>query len=137
MGASQTQDNYYVSYKIGWIKNGVLVEFVGETSIEDIDEANQKLYEDERLYSCLFVVFNFDSADLSKVTLEQVRITVESDRNISLEFPDPILVITSNHPITDALIFYYQLTAESFDVKWDIKRFGSVKDALRWCYELA
>jgi len=126
-----------MSYQIEWGKNGVVVEFEGATSIESIDEAGQDVYKDPRLSHCSFILFNFDLADLSEITLEQIRGTADADHNRSLEFPNPVLIIVSNQPIADALVFHYKLSAESSGVKWEIKLFGSSKEAFQWCRNIA
>lgn len=125
-----------MAYQISWLERGVVLDFVGDISIEEIDQAGQALYDNERFLSCRYQLFNFDLADLSGVTLEQIRNTAQVDTEASSKYPTPSLAVVSRQAIADALIFHYKQAAEGLQIKWDIRIFKTTEEAYRWCDSL-
>lgn len=122
-----------MSYQIKWFGRGVEIEFDGQVEIEEIDEAGMQLYDDARFPECVYQVFDLSRAELSAISLEQIRNTAHVDQLASFKFPSPDLAIVSNKASSEALLFHYKYAAESLGIKWDIQTFRSLEAARVWC----
>lgn len=120
-------------YEIEWVPSGVVIEYSGVVLAGDIDDSNQALYEDARFGDCSYQIFNFDSADITKITLDHVGRTAVTDAQVSLQFPNFVVAIVTNQAMGDALVFHYKMLARTNHMKWEIERFDTVDEALKWC----
>jgi hypothetical protein len=122
-----------MAYLITWYDKGVSVDFDGDVSTDEINKAGQCLYDDPRFAECRYQLFNFETADLSGIALEEISDTVQRDTEASSKYPSPSLAIVSRQASADALMFHYKLAAESSNLRWEIKIFRKSEEAYAWC----
>lgn len=126
-----------MNYQIEWCEKGVVVECSGPAAVEEIDQIGNELYQDERFAGCQYQIFDLSEAELSKISLAQIRNTAELDHLASLKYPSPNLAIVSQKASAEALLFHYKLAAEVLGIKWRIALFHSREEALLWVENLS
>lgn len=122
-----------MSFEIKWLTKGLVVEFKGSVTISDINAMNEALYSDSRFETCLYQMFDFISADLSGIKLDELTETAKNDADMSHEFPTPAVAIISQQPIGGALAYHYKMLAEAHRMVWEIQIFRTMSDAEKWC----
>lgn len=125
-----------VNYQIEWCDQGVVVECSGLAVVQELDQVGSELYQDERFAGCHYQIFDLSKAELSKISLAQIRNTAELDYLASLKYPSPNLAIVSQNASAEALLFHYKLAAEVLGIKWRIGLFHSREEALSWALKL-
>lgn len=122
-----------MSFEIKWQTKGLVVKFKGDVTIQEIDAMNEALYSDARFENCRYQMFDFISADLSGIKIDELNETARNDAEMSQAFPTPAVGIISQQPIGGALAYHYKMLAEAHRIVWDIQIFRTLADAEKWC----
>lgn len=122
-----------MSHQITWLGQGVEIGFVGKIDKEEIDKTGMQLYDNARFPDCAYQIFDLTKAELTGISLGQIRNTAYIDQLASIKFPSPDLAIVSNKASSEALLFHYKYAAEASGIKWDIQTFRSLDAARVWC----
>lgn len=121
-----------VNYQIDWLEDGVVIDCTGVIAVNELDDVSALLYQDPRFEACRYQLFDLSDAELSQVSLANMRNTAELDQAASLKFPFLRLAIVSQKASSEALLFHYKLAAEVLGIKWEIKSFARKDQALEW-----
>ena len=120
-------------YRMDWNGDHVLIAFSGEITFEQMREAGDAHYGDERLEGIKYLIGDFTRADLSRLTKEHVRIVSAVD-NVAVSYLPSLrmaFVVSDDHQ--KELCASYISASKGFGSPWSHGIFDNVEEARRWC----
>ena len=122
-----------MNYVYEWIDDNPHVIFFGDINFTLINEATERLYGDPRLDNMKYIICNFDKVEKFSLDPEELKIIMVLDRYI---YPYnqhlKIAGITKDQKIREMVLKYIEAMK---DLKWKLKIFSSLDDAMAWCQE--
>jgi len=121
-----------MSYKTTWEKKGIVWEYSGVVSPEDILNSNKEFYQDSKSDSTTYQIVdlsNIDNIDLDEFSVEAVAAMDFAEslsvRNVKVAF------VISVPGIKEAINKYIEL-AVKLQTSWSFKIFDDINSAREW-----
>ncbi len=122
-----------MTYTMCWYQRGTCTTFTGMVTIEEVNEVNDKHYGDARFDKIKYQLFDFTQADISGITLDDIKYPAAFDKaatNYKPKFKAAI-VVSDEHG--KALCQAYIDYSRRFNNDWDMQIFDNYDQAVRWC----
>jgi hypothetical protein len=121
-----------MAYCLIWKESGTILNFSGDLSIKEINEANGFLHGNYRIESHRYTIWDLLGANLSSITEDEIDIPAAIDmpaaryvRKIKV-----LLVVQEAH--ATQLCKRYIKTASELISNWEFAIFNSMADAKKW-----
>lgn len=121
-----------MAYRTIWETNGILWEFSGTVSFEEVSSATSEMYNSFRFDDLKYFIWdgtNIDAFDLSYHHIE-IRAAIA---NASSSYKRDLKgVFISNSQIVRERLTYYIQKSRELNSTWDFKLFSTVEEARIW-----
>ncbi len=121
-----------MSYDIIWNNDGTIINFRGNITINEINEANDILYKDERYETHKYGISNFLNATSDTIDEESVMFPAAMDRGASQYIKKMKIALVTTDKHVRALCQHYIDISKEIGSTWKFDIFNSVEDALTW-----
>ncbi|MGJ8591831.1 MAG: hypothetical protein ACSHXF_04750 [Aquaticitalea sp.] len=119
-----------MSYKIDWIRNDVIVTFKGTVSLEELREADGKIYGNSKFDDLKYGIYDFTDTDVLEMTYEDIKFNAAVGKSASIWKPYVKLALVSqDDDITNLIMTFINLMK---DYSWDLNYFSELDGALSW-----
>ena len=117
--------------KTTWVQNkGVVITFSGVVDGEELFQAAEEIYGDERFDNIRYQIFNFTKVTEFKVDVDWVTKIAAWDKAAALSNPHMKIATVATDEKIQMLESLYR--AESLESPWKIRLFTSIDEAQKW-----
>jgi hypothetical protein len=116
--------------KIHWVKDGVLWDYSGEISSEEILQSNKIVYSTPEFDHLRSEIAEFIGASRGDVTERDVRLVAAVDASAALSNPRIVVALVADDE--DILSLFERYRDASLKTTWRIEIFRTLKDAVTW-----
>jgi hypothetical protein len=116
--------------KINWEPRGVIITFSDVVDGEELFQASEEIYSDERFDNIHYQIFDYSKVTEFNVGVEWVTKLAAWDKAAALSNPSMKLAGVATDEVTQMLSSLYQ--AESLNSPWEIQMFASLDEAQQW-----
>jgi len=120
-------------YNIVWEERGASTKFTGKITIDEINQANDEHYGDPRYDDIKYQLFDFTSADLSAITLDDAKYPAAIDKAANTYKLILKVALVAKDDYAKTLCREYINLSMQFNSTWVFGVFDSYKKAKDWC----
>lgn len=121
-----------MAYEICFENKGVVVNFEGSITINEINEANGKLHGHKNFDSHKYHIINLLGVDLSSITEKEALIPAAMDWVASQTRSNIKVAILAEGIHEESLYLAYILQSRKMGTSWEFELFSNIKDAREW-----
>lgn len=114
-----------------WKDNGRYVKMTGDISLDDIMQADNQLYEDERFETAKFVVWDLTDASRINIFDSAIDLVAAKDVNVSFEKGSLHQIFVCPDEKMSSQIEKYAQYLTKYSEQWQCSLTDSVEDARR------
>ena len=122
-----------MTYNMIWYERGTCTTFSGKTTIEEVNEVNNKHYGDARFDKIRYQLYDFTDADLSAVTLDDTKYPAAFDTAATSYKPRFKAAMVVTDELGKSLCQAYIDYAKHLNNTWEMAVFESYNEAIQWC----
>ena len=122
-------------YKIEWKDDHSKVFFSGELTFEELRQAGDSYYGDERLDAISYLIADFRDADVSQISFKQANKIASLDSISVRRNPKVKMAFVVQDDAQKQLCEHYIEYSKQFQSSWLYKIFNSFDEARNWCLE--
>ena len=120
-------------YRLEWNNKTALVIFDGIMSRQGLRDVGNAFYGDSRLDALECLIADFNNADLSQLTFDDINTIASIDSATVMYKPKlKMAFVTSDHSVREVLKKYID-TSETLSSTWNYSVFNKYEDARNWC----
>ena len=119
-------------YTLSWESEGVVCQFSGIVSDEDLLTCNDDIYASPHLPEMKYQIVDFSTIEKFDVSSPTIRRVASSDRVASEVNPDVKVAIITSGPYMRGMSNMYALSHEAEGGSWDTEVFDGEEDARAW-----
>ena len=116
--------------KTTWVPKGVIITFSDVVDGEELFQAAEELYSDERFDNIRYQIWDNTKVTEFKVEVDWMIKIAAWDKAAALSNPNMKVAIVALVEMTQTLTSLYQ--AESFTSSWEIQMFSTMDEAQQW-----
>jgi hypothetical protein len=116
--------------KTTWESGGVIITFSGVVDGEELLQANEELYGDERFDNIHYQIWDYSNVIEFKLDVDWVAKIAALDKAAALSNSIMKVASVATDEVTQMLSSLYE--AESLESPWEIQLFTSVDEAQQW-----
>ena len=120
-------------YRLEWNNKTALIIFNGAMSRQGLRDAGNAFYGDSRLDALECLIVDFNNADLSQITFDDIN-TIASIDSVTVNYKPKLKMafVVSENNIREVLKKYID-SSESLLSTWSYSVFNKYEDARNWC----
>lgn len=126
-----------MSYKTTWENEGIFFKFTGDIGLEEINEANNEAYPDDRFKDIKY--FIWDMTDVKNLELNEIKTEIDdivhsaiTDKVASLSKPSLKGALIGKDKDVRKTIEYYIAASSILKSSWKLKLFINAESARKW-----
>jgi hypothetical protein len=116
--------------KTTWEPKGVIITFSDVVDGEELFQANEELYADERFDNIHYQIFDFTKVTEFKVEIDWITKLAAWDKAAALSNPNMKVATVATDEVTQMLSSLY--SDESLESSWETQMFISIDEAQQW-----
>ncbi|MGL6160406.1 hypothetical protein [Microbulbifer sp.] len=121
-----------MNYKITWEKKLVCVDYFGNVTNKDIQDAHFELNSDDRFYHCNYLILNISECDLSAVSVPDLFLVIATDLGATKTNPNLKVAMVTTNPLSIEKVSTYIERNRSLNTPWEFEILPSVEEAKEW-----
>jgi hypothetical protein len=118
--------------KTTWESHGILWEYHGEVTGDEIDTVNSRFFKDERRFDVDYQIIDASRVTGTDWNARDAHLIAAKDFGVQQEVQDLKLAFIATEPAFSALVDEYIAISERLDTTWEFRRFDTVEDARKW-----
>jgi hypothetical protein len=118
--------------KTTWERRGILWEFYGHVTGDEIDKVNDRFFKDERRHDVSYQLIDATGVTSTEWTGHNADLIAAKDFGASHEVENLKLAFVVAEPGFEALVDEYIALSERLNSTWTFRRFDDIKSARNW-----
>tara|TARA_R100000027_G_scaffold2734_9_gene2717 strand:+ start:23205 stop:23579 length:375 start_codon:yes stop_codon:yes gene_type:complete len=118
-------------HKTIWEEDGILWEYSGITTVEEVAQANTEFYRDRRSDHCKYQIFNGLGSEEITGTESEIRMLAAIDFGASRSIRN-LKVALVVKPTMEEPTEHYMKTLKEMGSPWECRIFNSMEEARKW-----
>lgn len=118
--------------KTTWETHGILWEYHGEVTGDEIDTVNSRFFRDERRHDVDYQIIDASGVTGTDWSARNAHLIAAKDFGVQREVTDLKLAFIVTEPAFAALVDEYIVISEQLAGTWEFRRFDTVDDARKW-----
>lgn len=115
-----------------WEDHGILWEYYGEVTGDEIDTVNSRFFGDERHKDVDYQIIDATGVTGTDWSARDAHLIAAEDFGAQREVQDLKLPFIVTEPAFSAPVDEYIAISERLDTTWEFRRFGTVEQAREW-----
>ena len=115
-----------------WETHGILWEYHGEVTGDEIDTVNSRFFRDERRHDVDYQIIDATAVTGTDWNARDAHLIAAKDFGVQREVKDLKLAFIATEPAFSALIDEYIAICDHLDTTWDFRRFDDIGSAREW-----
>lgn len=118
--------------KTTWEPHGILWEYSGEVTGDEIDTVNSRFFRDERRFDVDYQIIDASRVTGTDWNARDAHLIAAKDFGVQQEVEDLKLAFIVEEESFAALVDEYILISERLETTWEFRRFDTVAEARAW-----
>jgi hypothetical protein len=118
--------------KTTWESHGILWEYHGEVTGDEIDTVNSRFFKDERRFDVDYQIIDATGVTGTDWNARDAHLIAAKDFGVQQEVEDLKLAFIVEEESFAALVDEYIQISERLDTTWEFRRFPTVEEARKW-----
>jgi hypothetical protein len=118
--------------KTTWETHGILWEYYGEVTGDEIDTVNSRFFRDERRHDVDYQIIDASGVTGTDWNARDAHLIAAKDFGVQREVQDLKLAFIATEPAFSALVDEYIAISERLETTWEFRRFDTVEEARAW-----
>jgi hypothetical protein len=118
--------------KTTWEPHGILWEYHGEVTGDEVDTVNSRFFRDERRHDVDYQIIDASGVTGTDWSARDAHLIAAKDFGVQREVQDLKLAFIATEPAFSALVDEYIAISERLDTTWEFRRFDTVEEARAW-----
>lgn len=118
--------------KTTWEPHGILWEYSGEVTGDEVDTVNSRFFRDERRHDVDYQIIDASRVTGTDWSARDAHLIAAKDFGVQREVQDLKLAFIATEPAFSALVDEYIAISERLDTTWEFRRFDTVEEARAW-----
>lgn len=123
-----------MSYRIEWETSGVLLNYTGAVSADELSQAAVDIFEDPRFEKLQYVISDFLSVEVFTINVPNVVFMTKSIKNAICKRSNLSIACVADQPAVRPLFRIHEWEMEG--VAWESRLFHTVSEAREWLADL-
>lgn len=118
--------------KTTWEAHGILWEYHGEVTGDEVDTVNSRFFRDERRHDVDYQIIDASGVTGTDWNARDAHLIAAKDFGVQREVQDLKLAFIVTEAAFSALVDEYIAISERLDTTWEFRRFDTVEQAREW-----